>query len=62
MKSQVSEISPVLVEVKVEVPWDTVKEDLDKHFPPHSPGRRNTWRWRNSVSFDRPQRQPVNGT
>lgn len=32
MKSQVSEISPVLVEVKVEVPWDTVKEDLDKTF------------------------------
>ena len=32
MKSQVSEISPVLVEVKVEVPWATVKEDLDKTF------------------------------
>jgi trigger factor len=32
MKSQVSEISPVLVEVKVEVPWETVKEDLDKTF------------------------------
>jgi trigger factor len=28
MQSQVSEISPVLVEVKVEVPWDRVQKDL----------------------------------
>src|SRR5690606_26105665 len=29
MQSQVSEISPVLVEVKVEVPWDRVQKDLN---------------------------------
>ena len=32
MQSQVSEISPVLVEVKVEVPWDHVEEHLDAEF------------------------------
>ena len=32
MKSEVSEISPVMVEVQVEVPWETVKKDLDKTF------------------------------
>src|SRR5512139_3674170 len=32
MQSQVSEISPVLVEVKVEVPWDQVHRDLESGF------------------------------
>ncbi|MFO0693625.1 MAG: trigger factor [Polyangiales bacterium] len=32
MQSQVSEISPVLVEVKVEVPWDQVHRDLETGF------------------------------
>jgi trigger factor len=32
MQSQVSEISPVLVEVKVEVPWDRVSKDLESSF------------------------------
>lgn len=32
MQSQVSEISPVLVEVKVEVPWDQVSKDLESRF------------------------------
>ncbi len=32
MQSQVSEISPVLVEVKVEVPWDRVEKDLKSSF------------------------------
>jgi trigger factor len=32
MQSQVSEISPVLVEVKVEVPWDRVQKDLNSTY------------------------------
>ena len=32
MQSQVSEISPVLVEVKVEVPWDRVQKDMDANY------------------------------
>ncbi len=32
MQSEVSEISPVQVEVKVEVPWERVSQDLDKSF------------------------------
>jgi trigger factor len=32
MQSQVSELSPVMVEVKVEVPWERVRSDLDEHF------------------------------
>ena len=32
MQSQVSEISPVLVEVKVEIPWDRVQKDLDETY------------------------------
>jgi trigger factor len=32
MQSQVSEISPVLVEVKVEVPWDRVQKDLQSTY------------------------------
>ena len=32
MKSEVSEISPVMVEVQVEVPWETVKKELDQTF------------------------------
>jgi trigger factor len=29
MQAQVSEISPVLVRVQVEVPWETVRKDID---------------------------------
>ncbi len=32
MESQVSEISPVKVEVSVEIPWDDVKKDLDATY------------------------------
>lgn len=32
MQTQVSEISPVEVEVKVEIPWDRVRKDLDEQF------------------------------
>src|SRR6478609_2438524 len=32
MASQVSEISPVLVEVSVQVPWDQVHRDLEATF------------------------------
>ena len=32
MQSQVDEISPVMVEVKVEVPWPTVKKELDQAY------------------------------
>ena len=32
MQTQVSEISPVEVEVKVEIPWDRVQKDLDAEF------------------------------
>ena len=32
MQSEVSEISPVKVEVKVEVPWERVSQDLDKSY------------------------------
>jgi trigger factor len=32
MQSEVSELSPTLVEVKVEVPWERVRKDLDEHF------------------------------
>ena len=32
MQSEVSEISPILVEVKIEVPWDTVEKDLENGF------------------------------
>ncbi len=32
MQSEVSEISPVLVEVKVEVPWEKVQKELDSGF------------------------------
>lgn len=32
MSSQVSEISPVLVEVKVEVPWATVQKDMEDGY------------------------------
>jgi len=32
MHSEVSEISPVLVEVKIEIPWDDVRKDLDESF------------------------------
>ena len=32
MQSEISEISPVLIEVKVEVPWDRVRKDLDAGF------------------------------
>lgn len=32
MQSQVSEISPILVEIKIEVPWDTVAKDLENGF------------------------------
>ena len=32
MQSQVSEISPVLVEVKVEIPWETVQKDLNDTY------------------------------
>ena len=32
MQSQVSELSPVLVEVKVQVPWERVQKDLDATY------------------------------
>ena len=32
MQSEVSEISPVLVEVKVEVPWDEVRKDMEDGY------------------------------
>lgn len=32
MQSEVSEISPIQVEVKVEVPWERVSKDLDQSF------------------------------
>ncbi len=32
MQSEVTEISPVLVEVKVEVPWDEVRKDMDAAY------------------------------
>ena len=32
MHSEVSEISPVMVEVKVQVPWDVVRKDLDTTY------------------------------
>ncbi|MDD9971978.1 MAG: trigger factor [Myxococcales bacterium] len=32
MQSQVDEISPVMVEVKVEVPWQTVQKELDQAY------------------------------
>ena len=32
MQSEVSEISPIKVEVKVEVPWERVSKDLDQSF------------------------------
>ena len=32
MQSEVSEISPIKVEVKVQVPWDRVSQDLDKSY------------------------------
>lgn len=32
MQSEVSEISPILVEIKIEVPWDTVSKDLENGF------------------------------
>lgn len=32
MQAQVSEITPVLVEVKIEVPWDRVQKQLDQSF------------------------------
>ncbi len=32
MQSQVTEISPVLVEVKVEVPWDEVRKDMEDGY------------------------------
>src|SRR5688572_15541489 len=32
MQTQVSEISPVEVEVKVEIPWARVQQNLDDHF------------------------------
>ncbi|MEM1417135.1 MAG: trigger factor [Myxococcota bacterium] len=32
MESTVNEISPILVEVKVQVPWDRVRKDLDESY------------------------------
>ncbi len=32
MQSEVSEISPIQVEIKVQVPWDRVKKSLDQNF------------------------------
>jgi len=32
MRSELSEISPVMVQVKVEVPWDRVQQDMDAQF------------------------------
>ena len=32
MQSQVDELSPVLISVKVEIPWDTVSQDLDAAY------------------------------
>ena len=32
MNSQIQELSPVLIEVKVEIPWERVKQNLDSSF------------------------------